>query len=272
MTAEPAIVEVGGVRLEVADWSGEGTPILMLHEGLGSVSMWRDFPARLAERTGRRVVAWSRRGYGRSEPLPQKRDPDYMHREAALVPQLMDALGLGRAHFFGHSDGGSIALIAAARSSGRVASLALEAPHVFVEEITTDSISAVGEVFRTSDLGAKLGRHHLDAEHTFWRWNDIWLDPRFRDWNIEALLPDVRSPTLLIQGLDDEYGTLDQLDRIQAALPGARRLELSHCGHSPHRDQPEAVLAAVAAFLSELEGTPTPPLGAAGRFAPPSSR
>jgi pimeloyl-ACP methyl ester carboxylesterase len=258
--AEPAIVEVSGVRLEVAEWSGGGTPILMLHEGLGSVSMWRDFPARLAERTGRRVVAWSRRGYGRSDPLPQKRDPDYMHREAVLMPPLMDTLGLGRAHLLGHSDGGSIALIAAADNPGRVASLVLEAPHVFVEQITVDSIAAVGELFRTRDLGAKLGRHHLDAARTFWRWNDIWLDPRFRDWNIEALLPDVRAPTLLIQGLDDEYGTLDQLDRIQAVLPETHRLELSHCGHSPHRDQPEAVLAAVAAFLSEVDGAPMPSL------------
>ncbi|HVV94656.1 MAG TPA: alpha/beta hydrolase [Hyphomicrobiales bacterium] len=256
MSDTATFVTVDGVRLETREWPGrEGaaaTPILLLHEGLGSVSMWRDFPASLAERTGRRVVAWSRQGYGRSDPMPGPFAPDYMHREAEKLPTLMDALGLERAHLFGHSDGGSIALIAAAHHPARIASLILEAPHVHVERITHDSIAAVKEVFAATDLAQRLGRHHADPAHSFRLWNDIWLDPRFRDWSIEALLPRIRAPALLIQGQGDEYGTLDQLDRIEAALPAARRLELASCGHSPHRDQPDAVLAAVAAFLGDF--------------------
>jgi len=212
--------------------------------------MWRDFPARLAAATGRSVIAWSRRGYGRSEPLPVPRDPDYMHKEADAVSALLDALGIERAVLFGHSDGGSIALIVAARAPERVASLILEAPHVYVEQLTVDSIAKVKTLYEVSDLGRKLGRHHADAAHVFWRWNDIWLDPRFRDWSIESLLPDVRAPALLVQGLDDEYGTMDQLDRIEAVLPRVRRLELANCGHSPHRDQEEALLTASKQFLA----------------------
>ena len=241
---------IDGVGLELRRWPGKGAPILLLHEGLGSISMWRDFPERLANTTGHEVIAWSRRGHGFSDPLPEKRDPDYMHREAEALDALFDRLEIGRAHLFGHSDGGSIALIAAARHPDRVASLTLEAPHVLVEQLTVDSIAKVKTVYETSDLGRKLGRHHRDADHTFRRWNDIWLDPRFRDWNIEDVLPAIRAPALLIQGRADEYGTLDQLDRIAAILPATRRLELEACGHSPHRDQPEAVLVAVRDFIA----------------------
>jgi pimeloyl-ACP methyl ester carboxylesterase len=252
LAEDSRLVEVGGVSLEVRDRPGRGLPILMLHEGLGSVAMWRDFPAALASATGRRVVAWSRRGYGLSDPLPEPREPDYMHREAEALPPLMDTLGLDRAILFGHSDGASIALIAAARFPERVAGLLLEAPHVFVETLTLDSIAAVKESYRTTDLGRRLGRHHRDADHVFWRWNDIWLDPRFRDWSIEALLPQIEAPALLIQGLDDEYGTMEQLDRIASVLPDASRLELERCGHSPHRDQPESVLSATARFIADV--------------------
>ncbi len=248
----PEFVVVQGVRLEMREWAGQGTPILMLHEGLGSVAMWRDFPGRLATATGRRVIAWSRRGYGLSEPLPLPRDPDYMHREAGAVPELMDCLELDQAVLFGHSDGASIALIAAARYPARVAGLILEAPHVIVEQVTVDSIAEARTTYRTTDLGRRLGRYHADADHAFWRWNDIWLDPRFRDWNIEDLLPAVEAPAMLIQGLDDEYGTLDQLDRIEAVLPHTSRLVLADCAHSPHRDQPQAVLSAAASFLEHL--------------------
>jgi len=247
-----AMISVGGVQLETTTWIGQGTPILLLHEGLGSVSMWRDFPQRLAAATGHTVVTWSRRGHGHSDPLPSSRNPDYMHVEAGLVPAVLDALRIERAHLLGHSDGGSIALIAAARAPQRVASLILFAPHVLVEQLTYDSIFRMKDVYRQSDLGRKLARHHADADHTFWMWNDIWLDPRFRSWNIEALLPAIEAPALLIQGLDDEYGTLEQLDRIEAVLPATRRLTLERCGHSPHRDQPDAVLAAIDGFLREL--------------------
>ena len=246
------MVAVGGVGLEVREWPGGHPAILMLHEGLGSVAMWRGFPAALASATGHRVIAWSRQGYGLSDPLPTRREPDYMHREADAVPMLMDAVGLGRAILFGHSDGASIALIVAARFPDRVAGLILEAPHVFVETLTVESIAAVKETYRSTNLGRRLGRYHRDPDHAFWRWNDIWLDPRFLRWSIEDLLPRVRAPALLIQGQDDEYGTMEQLDRIAAVLERTRRLELASCGHSPHRDQPAAVLRAAAAFVADI--------------------
>jgi len=245
------LLTVQGVALEVRRWAGAGVPIVLLHEGLGSASMWRDFPDRLAARTGRPVIAWSRQGYGRSDALPVARDPDYMHVEAGRVAPLLDALGIERAILFGHSDGASIALLAAARFPDRVERLILEAPHVYVEQITIDSIAAVGRAYRGTDLPLKLGRHHQRPDQVFWRWNDIWRDRRFRDWNIEDVLPAIRAPALLIQGQDDEYGTLDQLARIERALADTRRLVLPACGHSPHRDQPEAVLAAVDAFLAQ---------------------
>ena len=253
----PSSLLVDDVRLELKTWPGTGVPVLLLHEGLGSVTMWRDFPEQLALATGRPVLAWSRRGYGLSDPLPGRRDPDYMHGEADAVTRLMDALAIERAVLFGHSDGASIALITAARASDRVTALVLEAPHVFVEDVSIESIARTKHLYTTSNLSQLLGRYHRDPDHVFWGWNDIWLDPRFRDWSIEALLPAVRAPALLIQGLDDEYGTLDQLDRVGSVLQDVQRLELAHCGHSPHRDQPEAVLHATAAFLQRTgRGTP----------------
>jgi pimeloyl-ACP methyl ester carboxylesterase len=253
MTADdpdkPASLVVDGVRLEIMTWAGRDVPILLLHEGLGSVTMWRDFPQQLALATARPVLAWSRRGYGLSDPLPGRRDPDYMHVEADAVARLMDTLAIERAVLFGHSDGASIALITAARSRDRVAALVLEAPHVFVEDISIESITRTKKLYTTTNFGQLLGRYHRDPDHVFWGWNDIWLDPRFRGWSIEELLPAIRAPALLIQGRDDEYGTLEQIDRIAAALPDIERLELERCGHSPHRDQPAAVLRATAAFL-----------------------
>jgi pimeloyl-ACP methyl ester carboxylesterase len=249
---EPTTLLVDDVRLELQRWRGGGVPILLLHEGLGSVSMWRDFPQRLAQATAQSVLAWSRRGYGQSDPLPGRREPDYMHGEADGVARLMDALAIERAVLFGHSDGASIALIAAARSPDRVAALILEAPHVFVEEMSIASIAKTKQLYSTTSFRQLLGRYHRDPDAVFWAWNDIWLDARFRDWSIEELLPAIRAPTLLIQGRDDEYGTLAQLDRIAAALPAIERVELERCGHAPHRDQPDAVLGATAAFLQRI--------------------
>lgn len=253
---EPTFLLVDDVRLELKTWPGNGVPILLLHEGLGSVTMWRDFPQQLALATGRPVLAWSRRGYGLSDPLLRDRDPDYMHREADAVARLMASLAIERATLFGHSDGASIALIAAARFPDRVTALILEAPHVFVEDISIESIARTKRLFETTNFSELLARYHRDADQVFWNWNDIWLDPRFRDWSIEELLPAIRAPALLIQGRDDEYGTLDQLDRIGAALADVQRLELERCGHSPHRDQPEAVLRAAAAFLQRTGREP----------------
>jgi len=245
-------VNVDGIRLEFRCWQGAGLPIILLHEGLGSLSMWRDFPGALAAATHRPVIAWSRRGHGGSDRLQTRREPDYMHHEAELLLRLMDILRIKRAVLFGHSDGGSIALIAAALASNRFCGLILEAPHVFVEQLTTDSIAMLRTAYQTTDIGRKMRRYHCDPDHTFWSWNDIWLDERFCNWNIEAFLPAITAPALLIQGLDDEYGTLEQLGRIEAAVPGTKRLVLPNCGHSPHKDAPDAVLEAASDFLRSL--------------------
>ncbi|MDB5364571.1 MAG: alpha/beta hydrolase [Rhodospirillales bacterium] len=252
MSDDPFLLVVDGVRLEVARWmrADAATPILLLHEGLGSVAMWRDFPERLADATGRTVLAWSRQGYGNSDLRAAARDPDYMHLEAARLPALLDALGLERAHLFGHSDGATIALLAAADDrASRLTSLTLAAPHVFVEQVTIDGIAAIRE--RYDELAPRLGRYHRDAAHVFHGWSDIWLDPRFRDWNIETVLPRITAPVLLIQGVDDEYATMEQLDRIERGVGGeVHRLELEACGHSPHRERTDVVLDAVKKFVA----------------------
>jgi pimeloyl-ACP methyl ester carboxylesterase len=177
---------IHGVRLEI-QWSGAATTgpvIVLLHEGLGSVAIWKDFPDRLAEATNLRVFAYSRQGYGQSDPITGPREPDYMHVEAeAVLPAVLAAAGIDRPILFGHSDGASIALIYAATHP--VTALVLEAPHVFVEPLTVESIAKAKTIYETTDLGAKLGRYHRDADQVFWGWNAIWLDPRFLAWNIE---------------------------------------------------------------------------------------
>jgi len=249
----------GGHRLEYA-WFGtehsDASPIVMLHEGLGSLSLWKEFPQQLADATGRRVLAYSRYGYGASDPLSGPRSMDFMHVEALeVLPELREALGLNEPVLFGHSDGASIALIHAARSGLPVSAVIALAPHVFVERYGLDSIAETRLAFLDSDrdLRSKLARRHEDVESAFWGWNDIWLNPAFTQWNIEALLPGIACRVLTIQGLDDEYGTLEQIERIARSIrPGQlTRVELADCKHSPHRDQPDAVLAETAAFLRD---------------------
>jgi len=252
--AEAGHLAVDGSRLEYR-WFGtpsHASPVVMLHEGLGSVSMWKDFPEQVARRTGRRVLAYSRHGYGGSSRLTAKREPEYMHHEGEVVlPAVLDALGIEAPVLLGHSDGGSIALIHAGRYPGRTAALILEAPHVFVEPVTVESIAGAKAVYETTDLGRKLGRYHDDGDASFWGWNDIWLDPRFLAWNIESYLPAVNVPVLMIQGVQDEYGTTAQLDAIAAQVAGpTETVLLDSCGHSPHRDQPELTLAAIERFLA----------------------
>ena len=246
-------VTAGSHRLEYG-WHGlahdAAQPIVMLHEGLGSLALWKDFPLRLAKATHRRVLAYSRLGYGKSDPLSGPRGVDFMHIEALdTLPVLLDALGTRDPVLFGHSDGASIALIHAARAHRPVAAVIALAPHVFVESYGLDSIAAARRAYLDGGLRAKLARYHDDVDSAFRGWNDIWLHPDFRAWNIEALLPEIACPVLTIQGLDDEYGTIEQIDRIARGVPQLRRIELAQCGHSPHRDQPEAVLASVASFL-----------------------
>jgi pimeloyl-ACP methyl ester carboxylesterase len=261
MTRELAVkaVVVDGKRLETVRYEGDAaaSAIVLLHEGLGSVSLWRDFPLRLSERTGRTVVAYSRYGYGRSEVLRERREPEYMHHEAEVVlPEVLAQVGIERPILFGHSDGASIALIYAGAQPGAVSALILEAPHVFVEEISVRSIAEAKIAFATTDLPAKLARHHANANATFAGWNDIWLDPRFRDWNIESYALSVRCPVLLIQGDADEYGTTAQLDAIVARSPNAQVLLVPGAGHSPHRDAPQLVLDRVASFVQPLRAAP----------------
>ena len=243
-------VVVDGRRLETVRHGGAQPGIVMLHEGLGSIGLWRDLPQRLAARTGHAVVAYSRYGYGRSEVLHDGREPDYMHHEGEVVlPALLAQLGIARPILFGHSDGASIALIYAGTFPDAVHALVLEAPHVFVEDLSVRSIAAAKDAYAATDLRAKLARWHDDADATFRGWNDIWLDPRFRDWNIEAYAANVTCPVLLIQGDADEYGTTAQLDAISARIANAERLLVSGAGHSVHRDAPGVVLDRVVAFV-----------------------
>ncbi len=248
-------VVVDGKRLETIRYDGDPArpAIVMLHEGLGSISLWRDVPQRLCERTRCTVVAYSRHGYGRSEVLREKRVPEYMHHEGEVVlPELLAQLGIERPILFGHSDGASIALIYAGAYPAAVRALVLEAPHVFVEDISMRSIAQAKIAYAATDLPAKLGRHHAEPDATFAGWNDIWLDARFRDWNIEAYADRVRVPVLLIQGEADEYGTTAQLDAIAARIAGTQMLMVAGAGHSLHRDEPELVLARVATFVDGL--------------------
>ncbi|MGA9028285.1 MAG: alpha/beta hydrolase [Steroidobacteraceae bacterium] len=225
----------------------------MLHEGLGSMSLWRDFPERLAAATGCRVLIYSRHGYGGSSLLTAPRNADYMHEEARVwLPQILRQLGVRRPVLFGHSDGASIALIHAALPGAELSGLILLAPHVMVEDLTVAAIEQARDAFRTTDLRKRLARHHRDVESTFRGWNDIWLHPAFRGWNIEALLGAVRCPVLAIQGRDDEYGTLAQLEILRRAVPGTAVQVLEDCRHSPHRDQPVAVLTASREFIAAL--------------------
>jgi pimeloyl-ACP methyl ester carboxylesterase len=237
--------------LETRRWGQEGdSPILMLHEGLGSVSMWRDFPAKLADQTAMGVIAYSRQGYGESGSFEDDYALDFMHREADSVVRLMDSVGIDQAHLFGHSDGASIALLAAARYPERIKSLILEAPHVFVEPMCLSAIKALAP--QAEPLIERLARHHRDAASVFRQWFTVWTDPGFPEWSIEADIAIVRCPTLIAQGERDEYGTFEQVDRTCALLPQAFQLRLPDCGHSPHSDCERQVLQACKDFYEEF--------------------
>jgi pimeloyl-ACP methyl ester carboxylesterase len=253
-------VRVLGHDLEYR-WSGpppqEAPTIVFLHEGLGSAAMWKGFPARLAERTGCGALVYSRLGHGRSDPLTAPRTPRFMHDEAlTTLPAVLRELRVAEPVLFGHSDGASIALLYAGSDpppSIAPLALALEAPHVFVEPLSIESIARMRVEYETTDLPSKLAKHHGGNTETMFRgWNDIWLSPEFQSWNIESCLPRIRQPLLVIQGEQDEYGTWNQVDSILRHVTGpARALRLADCGHAPHRDQPEAVLETATAFLRE---------------------
>jgi pimeloyl-ACP methyl ester carboxylesterase len=254
----PGWVEAGGRRLETAWWgpAPEVAPtIVLLHEGLGCVAMWRGFPARLAEATGCGVLVWSRAGYGASDPVPPPREIMYMHIEAAnFVRPVLDAFAIRRCILLGHSDGGSIAaLYAGTHDDSRVQGLALLAPHLFVEGVTIAGIEAARERFRDGDLRERLARYHADVDGAFWGWNGAWLNPAFRAWDIRAEAAGISVPTLAIQGLADPYGTAAQVSALQAAAgERVRPLLLEGVGHSPHLEATEATLSAVAAFAADV--------------------
>ena len=244
------------VRIEHA-WIGReraGRPLIVfLHEGLGSLAMWRDFPARLCDALNARGLIYSRPGYGRSTPkAPEEAwDLDFMHRQAhEVLPALFAALGIDVARdkpwLLGHSDGGSITLLYAARWPQHLSGAIVMAPHILVEDLSIASIEKARTAYETTALRARLARYHDDPDSAFRGWNDIWLHPPFRQWTIEDEIGTITCPLLAIQGLDDEYGTLEQIRGIARRVPQTRLLELPACGHSPHRDQPEAVIQAVA--------------------------
>jgi pimeloyl-ACP methyl ester carboxylesterase len=251
-------VDVAGHHLECVRFGVDrpGPTLVFLHEGLGSVSLWRDFPQRVADATALPALVYSRAGYGRSTALKAPRTPSYMHDEAlSILPALLDALGIAHPILVGHSDGASIALIHAGLGVRPVRALIALAPHVFVEDLSIAGIEQARLAYEAGDLRTKLGRYHAHVDSAFRGWNDIWLSPAFRDWNIEGALPGIACPVLLVQGRGDEYGTLAQLDAIERGVCGpVERVELDDCGHSPHRDQPEATLSAIRNFILALRG------------------
>ena len=252
-----ASVKINSFELDYA-WHGpspdEASTIVFLHEGLGCVEMWRDFPEQVASKTGLGALVYSRAGYGKSDPISLPRPVTFMHREALeVLPEIINAFGIGDPILFGHSDGGSIALIyAGSDQPTRAKALVLEAPHVFVEPLSITSIETAKVEYEKGSLKSGLQRYHGDnLECAFRGWNDVWLNPEFRSWNIESFLPNISSPVLLIQGENDQYGTQCQLESISASCRGPVQTELlADCGHSPHRDQPQIVLEVVSSFLT----------------------
>jgi pimeloyl-ACP methyl ester carboxylesterase len=253
---ESAVVyrTVTGSRLHVeASGAGEdGLPVVFLHEGLGSVDLWRGFPHAVLAATSRPGLVYSRRGNGWSDPLGGPRQTGYMHDEALdVLPDLLRSTGIDRPVFVGHSDGASIAMIYA--GAGNAASgLVLIAPHVFVEPETRAAIASIREGFDRSDMAERMARYHVEPEATFYGWADVWLTDEFRSWNIEEYLPGIACPVLLVQGTEDEYGTEAQLQAVEGAVRGpVRRLLVEGAGHSPHLSHPDLVVPAVAEFIAE---------------------
>ena len=247
------MISVADRRLETLELEGDPArrPLVLLHEGLGSVGLWREFPQGLATATGRRVLAFSRFGHGRSERPPAPRTPRFFHEEALdVLPALLPELDAAEPILVGHSDGASIGLIHAA--SHPVTGLALLAPHVVVEDVTVAAIRATRRAYEEDALRQRMARHHDDPDAAFWGWCDVWLDPEFRAWSLEREAGAVTAPLLLIQGADDPYGTLDQLDRIEARVRGPVERLVVPGGHSPQLEQPELVVEAIARFTEAL--------------------
>jgi pimeloyl-ACP methyl ester carboxylesterase len=252
-------IKVTNQQLEY-EWHGprpdEAPTLVYLHEGLGCVAMWKGFPERVAGATGYGALVYSRAGYGKSGPCKLPRPVRFMHEEALnTLPQLLDVFEIREAILVGHSDGGSMALIhAGGVGDARVRGLVLLAPHVFVEEPGLESIRQIAEDYRSGNLRQRLQPYQgQNVDGAFWGWNDVWLNPEFRSWNIDEYLPRISVPILLIQGADDQYGTLAQIEAIERAVAGtAQKVMLKDCGHSPHLDQPEQTLEAIKGFVQRI--------------------
>jgi pimeloyl-ACP methyl ester carboxylesterase len=229
-------------------------PLVFLHEGLGCAALWRDFPDRVARDLGVPALVYSRFGYGHSAGLTGPRTRRYLHDEALhVLPMLLDRLEIERPLLIGHSDGASIALIHAAASGRPVAGLVLMAPHVMVEPISVEGVARITETYHRTDLRERLSRYHAHVDDAFLGWSDIWLDPAFAEWSLEDEARQLTVLALLIQGEDDEYGTVAQIDRIAELARGPiERIVLAGCGHAPHRDQEATVIAAISAFAARL--------------------
>ena len=251
------MIELGGKRLETAWWSppADAAPTLvLLHEGLGCVALWRDFPERLAAATGYGVFAWSRPGYGKSDTVPLPWPVSYMHDEALhRVNSVLDAAGVRRCILVGHSDGASIAAIyAGGVSDARVRGLVLMAPHYFVEPMCIAEIERARDIYEQGGLRTRLARYHDNVDIAFRGWNGAWLNPAFRDWDIRDFLPYIRVPVLQVQGTDDPYGTTAQTDAMEAGSMSPVETVLLPCGHSPHLQAAKPTLAAIIEFGRHL--------------------
>lgn len=231
----------------------EAPILLFLHEGLGSIALWRDFPKTLCETLGYRGLVYSRPGYGWSTPRPTNEywQIDFMHQQAIdVLPIFLESLHVqSPVWILGHSDGGSIALLAAANKPYLVKGIIVLAPHIFVENLTISSIKEAKELYLKGDLKQKLARYHQDVDSAFWGWNDIWLDSEFKNWDITNEISSIQCPVLAIQGFDDPYGTMAQIDGIKECVPNTTLLKIPDCGHSPHRDQPIIVIDGIKEFL-----------------------
>jgi len=259
-TASQGRLVSGGKSLEWGAFGpapSSGRPVIvMLHEGLGCVALWRDFPAQIAQRTGCPVFAYSRAGYGQSDPAELPRPLDYMSREAVeTLPSLLNAIGASAYILLGHSDGATIAAVYAGRvEDDRLRGLIMMAPHFFTEPMGLAEIGKAREAFRETDLKTRMARYHRDPEVAFRGWNDAWLDPGFEAWNVAEVIDGFHVPVLALQGRDDQYGTQAQLHEVERRSPAeVEVVVLADCRHAPQFDQPEGTLAAIAGFVARLD-------------------
>ncbi|MFK7881627.1 alpha/beta fold hydrolase [Roseobacter sp.] len=252
-------VEADGVLLECATFGpppGDAPTLVLLHEGLGCIALWRSFPDALVEKTGCGVFVYSRAGYGQSDPALLPRPLDYMTREAIEeLPKVLNAAAIGRCILVGHSDGATIAAIYAGSAvDARVRGLVLMAPHFFTEKVGLAEIEKTRELFRVSELEESMAKYHRDAKATFRGWTDVWLDSEFKDWDVSDVIDYLRIPTLVIQGKNDQYGTTAQVEEVANRIYAPCDIEmLPDCKHSPHLDQPNVTTCLIAGFAQRLQ-------------------